>query len=754
MSDDKKRRVDEFWDLASLLPKKRRASLPRQHPDVSAVPIEAPPLPVDKTVPTSPEIAGDFSAVPRRFREVERPGAQKEQKNPDPQGKNKAPSTAETMKTVSFGEKYALMRSASRVNMGVGAEVKAKTETRKENSPAADSGIKNSGYYKKESSSDLQGKYDIKIDEGDVVSSVARGVAGIVGSLTNGIRERTNTYNTGHEQKKAEVEALKEEIYEPEGGLIKRVKITRWPGRFNFYEGFREDAMRYHRLRGKPCPYVQFFSYTPQYRHMNAAQSAYYLYFRECVRSGNPVRADLSYVLLYVYEIINLYDVIPPERGLSLLLDIWLFYKDQHKPLNKYLAEWVCDYCLIHKLTPPAEKIAPILCRALETATLREFYITAGAESDAEILCSLSSHYNWRDSKYLRPADDTEEAKKKAHANEELFRRHIYGAINYASERTGDPRLTINVMRPAKIVRDAFCGSLCAHNVKRRLEVEYLSYSRSQEQRLYITDIVKYAENSIRAALGIKSRLRTASLDDKTKAVIDEYFARELPPAVKRTSSRKEAEEAEARYYEALYGSDDNREVSVAAAKEIERASWVVTERLTSALESGSEPLASDGDAVISGTDGTGGTQSKNTGAGDSNAECYNVNGAHEDEIDIIDDDIDDDSDDPYAISGGYDGNITESDETIGEKQGNNTAGGSFLDKLDPVYREFLLTALSGDVAAQAELCRKHGVYADDIAARINEASADDDNIGDIILEVTTDGYYTVIEDYKEEITV
>ena len=55
--------------------------------------------------------------------------------------------------------------------------------------------------------------------------------------------------------------------------------------------------------------------------------------------------------------------------------------------------------------------------------------------------------------------------------------------------------MTVGAMRPAKIVRDAFCGSLCARNVKRRLEVEYLSHSRSQEQRLYITDIVKHAEN-------------------------------------------------------------------------------------------------------------------------------------------------------------------------------------------------------------------------------------------------------------------
>lgn len=751
MSDDKRRRVDEFWDLASLLPKKRRASLPQQHPDVSTVPIEAPPLPMDKTVPTSPEIAGDFSTIPQRFREVERPGAQKEQKNPDPQGKNETASTAEIMNTGSFGEKYALMRSALRSNTGVGAEVKIVTETKKDNKPASHSSGKNSGIYKKDVSSDV--RINIKIDEDDIISRVVRGVADIVGSLTNGIRERTNTYNTGHDQKKAEVEALKEEIYEPEGGLIKRVKITRWPGRFNFYEGFREDAMRYHRLKGKPCPYVQFFSYTPQYRHMNAAQSAYYLYFRECVRSGNPIKADLSYVLLYVYEIINLYDVIPPERGLSLLLDIWLFYKDQHKPLNKYLAEWVCDYCLIHKLTPPAQKLAPILSRALETATLREFYITAGAESDAEILCSLSSHYNWRDSKYVHPADDSEEARKKASENEKLFQRHIYGAINYAAARTGDPRLTIGVMRPAKVVRDAFCGSLCAHNVKRRLEVEYLSYSRSQEQRLYITDIVKYAENRVRAALGIKTRLRVSSLDDKTKAVIDEYFARELPAAVKRISSRKDAEEAEARYYEALYGSEDKGEVSVAAAKEIEQASWIVTERLTSALDNGQESTSSDedSDTIISGTDGTGVPRSEVAGTSNNIAGCYNVDKADEDEINFINSG---DNDDPYAISGGYDGNTTDSEDTISENQGNNTTGGSFIDKLDTVCREFLSTALAGDVVAQAELCRKHGVYADDIAARINEASADDENIGDIILELTADGFYTVIEDYKEEITV
>ncbi|HOQ14481.1 MAG TPA: hypothetical protein PKZ58_05310, partial [Bacillota bacterium] len=151
------------------------------------------------------------------------------------------------------------------------------------------------------------------------------------------------------------------------------------------------------------------------------------------------------------------------------------------------------------------------------------------------------------------------------------------------------------------------------------------------------------------------------------------------------------------------------------------------------------------------GTDGTGVPRSEIAGTSNNIAGCYNVDKADEDEINFINSG---DNDDPYAISGGYDGNTTDSEDTISENQGNNTTGGSFIDKLDTVCREFLSTALAGDVVAQAELCRKHGVYADDIAARINEASADDENIGDIILELTADGFYTVIEDYKEEITV
>ena len=148
MSDNKKRRADEFWDLASLLPKKRKASLPRQDLDVSTVLIEAPPLSNDKAVPTSPEIAGDFSSIPQRFREVERPGAQKEHQNPGLQEKKATTSAAKTIQRGSFGEKHALMRSSSRANMRAGAEVKTITETKKEQSQIG-RGIKNSGYYKR-----------------------------------------------------------------------------------------------------------------------------------------------------------------------------------------------------------------------------------------------------------------------------------------------------------------------------------------------------------------------------------------------------------------------------------------------------------------------------------------------------------------------------------------------------------------------------------------------------------------------------
>ena len=92
-------------------------------------------------------------------------------------------------------------------------------------------------------------------------------------------------------------------------------------------------------------------------------------------------------------------------------------------------------------------------------------------------------------------------------------------------------------------------------------------------------DIVKYAENKIRAFLGVKSRLSVYSLDTSLQQALDSYFedalAREVP---------KPAKKEEKHDYDSLYDSP-NLPLSLENAKSIEEASWSTTNELISAFE-------------------------------------------------------------------------------------------------------------------------------------------------------------------------
>lgn len=485
--------------------------------------------------------------------------------------------------------------------------------------------------------------------------------------------------------------------YEPEHGLIKRVRVMQWPSRYSFYEQFRFDAKRYADVKGHECEKVDFFSYTPQYRQMSKAQLSYYLWWRENARAGVWLPASFSYVLLYVYEIINLRGVVAPEDGVRSLCAVWLAYREKDKVLDKYLSEWVADYCLINRLPAPLEQLAPILPAVLEAATLKEFYMSGdGGSIGAGSWMDLSSDYHWQKSKF---------ALEEATADE--YKRHMPGAVGYVIERRGD-MLSRGSMREAVVSRDAFCGSLCAHNVKCRIDIEYLSYVRSRELRSTATELVKYAENKLRSCLGIKARLRVGELAPDLALLVDEYFAREFPTQFYRTkkSTRTDGENSDdivfggdydGSMYEALSAGMDAE-----SAAEIERASWASTELLTD-TEVGKKVVEDVEDSV----------------AGEGEAEDAAADSVKAAETEINGD----------------------------------VSGEGLYSRLDGDAAGFLRLVLAGAGAdAQGEYCRERGIYADEVAARINDAATETDEIGDIVLEVGGDGGYAVIEDYRQDL--
>ena len=266
----------------------------------------------------------------------------------------------------------------------------------------------------------------------------------------------------------------------------------------------------------------------------------------------------------------------------------------------------------------------------------------------------------------------------------------------------------------AKFCAPAFAGSLCTHSVKCNLEVEYYSVAFSPTVRKTVTSAVKYTENKLRALLGVKSRLAVKELSDSIRAVIDGYFEIEF------MRKKRERERAEAPEYERLYDAPDSgKELSLADALRIERASWQTTARLVEGTEEYS-------DADTSLTEERGGAHASNTDAAP----------------------VLDASSSPLT-----DNAVSAKADTVPEKSGTNAesdeAGGDKYGLL-PMHIEFISLALSGDTEGQAALSARYGTTATALADTVNEAFFD--NFGDVVLEECDDGFFRVIEDYTEEI--
>ena len=375
--------------------------------------------------------------------------------------------------------------------------------------------------------------------------------------------------HTAEEQSK---KPTPDEEYTPENALIRSVRLYRWKSNYRYYETFVRDALKLLTVKGQECPRVPFFSYVPMYGQMSRAQLEWYLWWRENFQNGVCLETDYSYVLLYAYELINLSGKLDAARSQSLLSDLWIHYRATYRQLDSYLPEWICDYSLIHRLPPPAQISGALLSEVMSHCNLKEFYVPSGGEDGyLRALLAFCSNYDYRKSKFC-----TDE-------RAEVFDRVVTEALRAVTRHLSRDGQLFSVagMDDSKMVRDAFTGALCSYRAKRRIEVEFCSFSRSHELRYFITDVVKYTENQLRAAWGIRSRLSVYALSVPIRELLDATVERLMPKRVQTvTKANRDADAPYERLYEL-----PRKELSLTDAAEIERLSWETTERLVDAFE-------------------------------------------------------------------------------------------------------------------------------------------------------------------------
>ena len=110
-----------------------------------------------------------------------------------------------------------------------------------------------------------------------------------------------------YEQKKIRREAFEStESYYPENSLLHKVTLKKRKSEYQLYEEFLADAIRYKDADANECEFAPYYSYVPQYNQLSRAQLDYYLWWRKCFREGTLIKIDYSYILLYIFELINL----------------------------------------------------------------------------------------------------------------------------------------------------------------------------------------------------------------------------------------------------------------------------------------------------------------------------------------------------------------------------------------------------------------------------------------------------------------
>ena len=193
----------------------------------------------------------------------------------------------------------------------------------------------------------------------------------------------------------------------------------------------------------------------------------------------------------------------------------------------------------------------------------------------AKILLSFANSYDYRKSKFAQGD------------NRPLYDKFIPEVLCECVKHLSDGGILKNVnFGDSVLPRDAYSGALCSYRVKRRIEVKYCSFSKTNELRYLVGDIVKYCENKLRTYLGIKSKLSCYSLDTELRQLIDRYFEANLG------KPRRVRAKVEKNEYDHLYDLPEKK-LSLTDASKIEEDSWETTKSLVEAFEyeTETEPL-------------------------------------------------------------------------------------------------------------------------------------------------------------------
>ncbi|GIO40790.1 TerB N-terminal domain-containing protein [Paenibacillus apis] len=270
--------------------------------------------------------------------------------------------------------------------------------------------------------------------------------------------------------------------------------------------------------------FVPFQNYWPTYEQMNPQQKRWYLYWRGEVRAERYPDTDLSYLFVYLYELIHGFGWSVPAQGAELMRRVWAGYRERYPKLDGYIREWMYDFAVVFRLEQPdlgrMKKIPRTLSPEVQELEWKRRLLAEPID------------LNWE---LLRPLIDYEVEKSKFYTKEgrkeiSHFAPKVVALVDgLVRKRTGKRLLELYLPPEKKVQRFLFRSAVYDHEMYGRTTVVVTqSISGHLPLRRFLTQLVRLTENKLRELTGVKGKLRGVEVDADIERLVTRYLEQEF----------------------------------------------------------------------------------------------------------------------------------------------------------------------------------------------------------------------------------
>lgn len=295
---------------------------------------------------------------------------------------------------------------------------------------------------------------------------------------------------------------------------------------------FVKQAKEWEQREGEPSLYMPFMSYWPTFEQMDEAQQSWYFYWRSELRQGRYPFTDLSYIFVYLYELIQGVGWEDPEQGYNQLMELWNAYQSMFPKLSNYIAEWVCDFVLLHKLDLPLMDIV-----------MRSSSAKSGELYDLELKRILENEPSKLQLEHILTFSDYDLQRSKFYISggralmEDYVPKVVALVDSYLRKTTGKNLIDTFYKGNGKTIERYLFRSAVydAELYGRTLPLRIFQLRKCPPLRYYITQLIRCTENKLRELHHFKGRLRGISLLKETQMLIERFLEKEYIEAIKPT---------------------------------------------------------------------------------------------------------------------------------------------------------------------------------------------------------------------------